>query len=279
MMSKDERIIFIPDGTARAKALARTTHLCIAAHQDDIEFMAFAPISECYQSADKFFCGVVTTDGAGSPRSGRYKNLSDDEMKAIRIEEQKKAASIGGYGSLVMLGYPSARVKDKDDADVVRDYIELLETTRPRYVYVHNLADKHETHVATAVKAIKALRAAGHKPEKVYGCEVWRDLDWLNDGEKVLLDCGARAPLALALASVFDSQIAGGKRYDLAIDGRRRANATFGQSHSCDRYTALNYAMDLTPLALDKSLDIAEYVTGYIDRFKASVDATLKKLS
>ena len=31
---------YIPDNTTEEQALARTTHLCFAAHQDDIEIMA-----------------------------------------------------------------------------------------------------------------------------------------------------------------------------------------------------------------------------------------------
>ena len=76
------------------------------------------------------------------------------------------------------------------------------------------------------------------------------------------------------LSAVFDSQIIGGKRYDLAAEGRRLANATFSASHSCDTYSALNYAMDLTPLC-DKTVDLTEYVTGYIDRFKKAVEDKL----
>ena len=79
-----------------------------------------------------------------------------------------------------------------------------------------------------------------------------------------------------SLSAVFDSQIAGGKRYDLAAEGRRLANATFSASHACDTYTVLNYAMDLTPL-MDKNTDIAEYITGYIERFKKSVEQTIRK--
>ncbi len=78
------------------------------------------------------------------------------------------------------------------------------------------------------------------------------------------------------LSAVFDSQIVGGKRYDLAAEGRRLANATFSASHACDTYTALNYAMDLTPL-MDEKTDIAEYITGYIERFKQSVTQTIRK--
>ena len=52
------------------KSLEGITHMCVAAHQDDIEIMAYAPIAECYDSDEKFFAGVVVTDGAGSPRTG-----------------------------------------------------------------------------------------------------------------------------------------------------------------------------------------------------------------
>ena len=83
MNLNDKSIVYIPDGTEQNKALKRTTHLCIAAHQDDIEFMAFGPIAECFGSKDKYFCGVVTTDGAGSPRNGLYENYTDEDMKKI----------------------------------------------------------------------------------------------------------------------------------------------------------------------------------------------------
>ena len=128
------------------------------------------------------------------------------------------------------------------------------------------------------MKVIEALRTLSpeERPEKVYGCEVWRDLDWVNDEEKIYMDCGPHPNLMRCLSAVFDSQIAGGKRYDLAAEGRRLANATFSASHACDTYAALNYAMDLTPL-MDEKTDIAEYITGYIDRFKQSVTQTIRK--
>ena len=274
------KVVYIPDGLEEEEALKRTTHLCIAAHEDDIEFMAFAPIAECFGKKEKWFCGVVTTDGAGSPRSGIYSNYTDEDMKTIRIEEQKKAAHIGGYGAQILLGYSSKEVKDKNNKAVVDDYVEILKATKPQFVYIHNLADKHETHVATAVKAIAALRKLPpeEQPEKVYGCEVWRNLDWLNDDEKVFLDCSRYSNLGRALSSVFDSQISGGKRYDLAAEGRRLANATFSESHACDAYTGLNYAMDLTPLIKDKSSDVADFVCGHIQRFENSVKALIGKL-
>ena len=129
------------------------------------------------------------------------------------------------------------------------------------------------------LRAIAALRAVASetKPKKVYGCEVWRDLDWLPDDEKQALPVSARSNIAAALVGVFDSQVTGGKRYDLATAGRRLAHATYYASHGTDEESALNFAMDLTPLVNDPSLSIADYVTGFIERFRADVDTRVKK--
>lgn len=269
-------ISYIPDGTDEETGISRTTHLAISAHQDDVEFMAYAPIAECFGQKDKHFGAIIVTDGAGSPRSGLYADYTDEEMKAVRIVEQKKAAFVGEYSFLAMLGYPSKAVKDAKNEKVVEELAALIRRARPKYLYTHNLADKHDTHVATALRVIAALRklAPEERPEKVYGCEVWRDLDWLCDEEKVYLDCGAHPNLMRCLSAVFDSQIVGGKRYDLAAEGRRLANATFSASHACDTYEALNYAMDLTPL-MDETVDIVAYIVKFIDRFKGEVEETI----
>lgn len=271
-------ISYIPDGTDEETGISRTTHLAISAHQDDVEFMAYAPIAECFGQKDKHFGAIIVTDGAGSPRSGLYADYTDEEMKAVRIVEQKKAAFVGEYSFLAMLGYPSKAVKDAKNEKVVEELAALIRRARPKYLYTHNLADKHDTHVATALRVISALRklAPEERPEKVYGCEVWRDLDWLCDEEKVYLDCGAHPNLMRCLSAVFDSQIVGGKRYDLAAEGRRLANATFSASHACDTYEALNYAMDLTPL-MDENTDIVSFISGHIERFRQSVREKIKE--
>ena len=271
MVLNEKAILYIPDGEQEERAFARTTHLAIAAHQDDIEFMAYAPIAECFGRPDKWFSGVVIADGAGSPRSGPYAKFTDSEMKDVRVAEQKKAARVGEYAFQLLLGHPSKEVKDAQNIAIVEGLAEIIRMAEPKYIYTHNLADKHDTHVAAALRVIAALRMLPRevRPEKVFGCEVWRDLDWMCDEEKVCLDCGAYPDLRRSLSAVFDSQIAGGKRYDLAAEGRRLANATFGASHACDTCAALNYAMDLTPL-MEKT-DVTEYVAGYIRRFEGDV--------
>lgn len=265
--------IFVPDGLDNSQALSRTTHLCIAAHQDDIEIMAAQPILSCFQQPDLWFGAVIVTDGRGSPRTGLYKNYSDDEMCAVRRKEQKKAAYVGEYAVLVQLNHPSATVKDSQNKNLVDDLKTLLTLTQPRFVYTHNLADKHDTHVSTSLRVIEAIRGlpAADRPEKLYGCEVWRSLDWLMDDEKVTFELSHHENLQASLLGVFDSQITGGKRYDLASMGRRRANATYFESHELDASTGISFGMDLTPLIQNETLSIQEYVLAKIDAFKKDV--------
>lgn len=273
--------LFVPDGTAPEAALARTTHLCIAAHQDDIEIMAYHGIAECFGLPDKWFTGVVVTNGAGSPRSGIYGAYTDQEMQKVRLLEQRKAAYVGEYAAQIQLGFTSSQVKSATETVVVDDLKAILRATRPEVVYLHNPADKHDTHIGVVLRSIAALRAvrAEVKPSKVYGCEVWRDLDWLPDEEKQVLPASARSNIAAALVGVFDSQVTGGKRYDLATAGRRLAHATYYASHGTDQESALNFAMDLTPLVEKPHLPVMDYVLGVVDRFRADVEKRIKQIS
>ena len=265
--------IFIPDQTPEAEALQRVTHLGIGAHQDDLEFMAFHGILNCFARTDQWFGGVTCTNGAGSSRSGPYAAFTDAEMMAIRRQEQNTAAVIGGYAAMIQLDYPSSAIKSPTDQQLKNDLKAILAATRPEVVYTHNPADKHDTHIGVTIAALQAIRELprDQRPKQVIGCEVWRNLDWLPDEDKVLMDVSGRDNLAAALNGVFDSQIAGGKRYDLATLGRRAANATFFNSHATDAATQLIFGVDLTPLAADESMDIVAYVCDLIDQFHDDV--------
>jgi len=279
-LRKDGAEIYIPDLAPMPDALIRTTHMAIAAHQDDVEMMAYDGICRCFGREDTWFAAVVAANGSGSPRNGLYADFTDGEMAEVRKREQKKAAVVGEYAALALLDYSSKELKDPGNGDVVRDIQSLILLAKPSVIYTHNLADKHDTHVATALKVIQAIRDLPEeaRPEKLYGCEVWRDLDWMMDEEKVAFDVSSRPNLASALLEVYDSQISGGKRYDLAAKGRRISNATYYATHETDAATALSFAMDLTPLIRDRSLDATEYVTTFIDRFKQDVASRLKRL-
>lgn len=272
--------VFVPDDSLPPQeALARTTHLCIAAHQDDIEIMAYHGIAECFGRNDQWFGGVVVTNGSGSSRTGVYADFTDEQMQAVRCREQRKAAYVGDYSIQLQLAHPSSAVKDQANASVQADLAAIFAVATPEVVYLHQPADKHDTHIAVFAHALKALRAlpVARRPKRVLGCEVWRDLDWLCDADKVLLDVSAYPNVAASLVGVFDSQITGGKRYDLATAGRRLANATYHTSHATDKHQGISWAMDLTPLVLDPSLSVAGYTQSLIQRFAADVAGRLAK--
>ena len=273
--------INIPDNEPVEQALARTTHLCIAAHQDDIEIMAAQPIIECFQQKDKWFTGVVVTDGRGSPRDSLYKDYTDDEMRLVRFKEQRKAAMVGEFAAQIMLDFPSKVIKDASRNEPVDDIVAILRAAKPKFVYTHNLADKHDTHVAVALRVIEALRKLdqAERPERCVGCEVWRALDWMVDSDKVTMDLSNHENLQFALLGVFDSQIVGGKRYDLASMGRRRANATYFESHGVDVTTGLSYGMDLTPLVNDTNSNPAEFASKFMERFVNDVNDRIQRMS
>lgn len=270
--------LFIPDDKPETEALTRVTHLGVGAHQDDLEFMAFHGILECYQNEAKWFGGVTCTNGAGSARSGNYADFTDEQMQDVRRKEQDKAASIGEYAAMFHLDHPSLSIKSPEDMSLKEDLLAILQATQPEVVYTHNPCDKHDTHIGVTVAMLQALRElpAEERPKRVIGCEVWRDLDWLSDDEKVVMDVSGHDEFAAKLNACFDSQIAGGKRYDLAVIGRRSANATFFDSHSTDDSNQVIFGLDLTPLIAEDSLDIVQYVLGFVQRFQEDVRAKLQ---
>lgn len=273
--------VYVPDGNDVEPALARTTDLGIAAHADDLEFSMIVPIAQCLGRDDRWFTGVVCTDGAGSARSGAFAGFSDERMVETRRLEQRDAADVGGYAAVVQLDHPSATIRNHDGASaLVDELLAIVDLCNPSNVYTHNLADKHATHVAVGAAVVRAFRRIDRdlRGVRLVGVEAWRDLDWLSDHEKVLLDATGLDDLAEALAACFPSQIAGGKRYDLAARGRRLANATMGEPHAVDAAEQVCVAIDLSPLIHNHDIDPVAYVSATIDRFRIDVEHTLANL-
>jgi LmbE family N-acetylglucosaminyl deacetylase len=253
-LSRPAAEVFIPDGTSWEAACARVTHLVVAAHADDVEIMAWHALLHAERLA-----AVIVTDGRDS---------------ITRLVEQKRAASLGHYAAVIWLDHASLDVKQPTYPALASDLNAILSELRARCVYTHNLADRHDTHVAVAAHTVQALRANPSSVERVLGCEVWRALDWLQPQDKVTLDVSSLEGRVMPLIGAFRSQLAA-KRYDIAAAGRRRANATFLDPHAADPSTALEYAMDLTPLVRDPTLDIARWTLQFVERFASDVAARL----
>jgi LmbE family N-acetylglucosaminyl deacetylase len=280
-LSRPDADVFVPDGAPMPEALRRATHVCVGAHQDDQEFMALHGILECFGRKGRGFAGVVVTNGAGSARTDIYAGYTNEDMVRVRMKEQRKAAIVGEYACQIQLMHPSGDVKKKGHPGVLADLRAVFEIVRPEVLYLHNPADKHDTHVSSCLRTLEALRSLpkDRRPRKILGCEIWRDLDWMNDADKVVLPVDRFKNLAAALSGVYDSQITGGKRYDVAVNGRRMAHATFFESHATDKTDALSFAMDLTPLVEDEKLDVLDYTLGFLRRFEGEVRDRFSRLA
>jgi len=280
-LTKNDAEIFVPDGSSIDQALRRTTHVAIAAHPDDIEIMAYEGIATCYQKSNLWFTSVTVTNGSTAPRDFLYANYTNEEMVVTRRLEQRNAGHLGQYSAVIQLDYHSHEVRDEKSTSVYDDIVAILSTMKPKIVYIHNLADKHDTHIAVALNTIKALRALSsqYMPEAIIGCEVWRDLDWLVGDDKVAMDVSAHPNLASAMVALFDSQNSGSKRYDIASIGRRTANAVYHESHGTGGISMLSFGMDLKPLIENPKLNPADYASSLIENFKKDVTSRITKLS
>ena len=202
-----------------------------------------------FPTEDPWFTGVVMTDGSGSPRHDLYKEYTDEAMRQVRFKEQKKAAIVGEYAAQVMLDYPSKVIKDGLNLLPIEDLAQILKVAHPHFVYTHNLADKHDTHVGAVLKVITAIRnlPEGERPQKLFGCEVWRDLDWMVDSDKVAFDLTSHGNLQEALLGVFDSQTAVANAMTWQLWDVAVRLPPISNSHGVDETTGLSYSMDLNP--------------------------------
>lgn len=267
--------IFIPTGLSFAEAASQITHLGIGAHQDDLEILALHGILECYKHPTKKFGGIVCTNGSGSPRQGAYEAYSDKEIVACRREEQRQAATLGEYLFVTQLSFSSASIKTSSSNRLLVEQLhQLFLQLHPEIIYTHHPLDKHPTHRAVTHAVIEALRRlpAHQHPKQILGGEVWRSLDWVSNEDKIALDVSTHPELSEKLLSAFDSQISGGKRYDLATQGRRRANATYNTSHNVDQADLISYAIDLIPLLKNSQLTLREFSLGFVERFRKEIE-------
>lgn len=269
---------FIPTNIPFDEGAPQITHLGIGAHQDDLEIMALPGILECYENLTQHFGGIICTNGSGSPRTGAYSNHDAEKMKSVRQEEQRQAARLGKYLFVAQLNFSSAEVQNPTNNSLVDKLHQLLLQVHPEVIYTHHPLDKHPTHRAVCHAVIQALRRlpANQHPKELLGGEVWRGLDWVVDEDKIALDVSAHPELSEKLLALFDSQISGGKRYDLAAKGRWQANATFANPHATDQATLVSYAIDLMPLIKNPELTLNEFALGFVDRFHQEVKKELQ---
>ena len=100
--------LFVPDGLEMPAALSRTTHLAIAAHQDDLEIMAYhgianprAPREPERQIADLLaFCGVPF-DAACLDYTGTARSVRTASASQVREPLMRNTARADKFGALL----------------------------------------------------------------------------------------------------------------------------------------------------------------------------------
>lgn len=280
-------LVYIPDGSDEGIAFSRTTDLCIGAHPDDIELMAYHAIAAAVDSrgvrdvADanaRWFSGLTVTDGAGSKKAGNYAGYTDENLRRIRAKEQHLAAGIGKYSAQIQLELASREVKENRKS-VAAKLARVIRELGPEVVYTHSPADRHETHAAVALCVIEALRSLKPKerPQKLYGMEIWGSLDWLAAADKVVFDASSHSNTAQALLGVYDTQIATGKRFDLAAMGRRAANAAFLERESPVQTDMAALGLDMTQL-MEDGVSPAQFMQEKIRAFESETLERIEKL-
>ncbi len=242
--------------------------MCIGAHKDDVEIMAFDGI---IKGLDGGFVAVVLTSGSTCPKGEMLKDLSPKEISALRTNEQLEASKIGKYAGLYLIEKESPELQNYDE-QLVHSLCEILQANRGMdTVYIHSPFDRHKTHRRAFDVAIDAFRMLDKAdlPRKVYACEVWGSLDWYNGKYRTEFVLDGHEQLAYDLMSCFKSQNQA-KRYDLAVGARRQANATFGDGHALDMAKSVALALDVTDLVCGK-VEKEEFIDSCLAEFKGSI--------
>lgn len=254
-------------------------YLCICAEPIDAEMMAIDGIQRGYRAQKYTFACVVSSDGATCPRKGKYLNYTDGQMKAVRISEQKKASEIGRYNSVYFLKYSKSEVLDPENEDIINEYVKIIKELKPRLIYTHSLLDSNPINVSVAVKVINALRKMkkGEQPKQLYGCELSRELDWVDKEKITIFDVSKNIRLQKQLLSVYHSQIDGGKDYLKAALGRRYEIATFFDANKIDEFKLASRVINMTTLLRRKDLPIKKYAMSFVEYLYGEINDSMDR--
>ena len=274
--------LYVPTNANKSKV----KNLVIAAHKDDGEMIGLKGIYDSLNSEGS--CAmIIFTDGGGCPKTGKYADLTYDEMVKLRTTEQKNASEIGRYNLLYLLEHKSSDIKRKSSS-IVNELIYILrQFSGIDTLYIHNPFDNHPTHKAVAQIVIKALRDLKKTydiknvvqeggvnylpPKQIIAVEVWGGLDWLPGKYKYIIDTSNAEDLADQLMSQFVSQNYV-KKYDVASKSRRYANATFYESHNENIYDSFSYGLDLTNFVLNTNKEIKDLFNEIVKAFTKTIE-------
>lgn len=182
--------------------------LVLVAHPDDPEFFAGGTVARLVQAGIGVEYLILTCGDKGS-RGAEFDALTGEELAAVRLAEQERAARTLGAAQVTCLGYPDGFLEPtyevkRDTVRVVRRFKpDIIITTDPARLYSWGIS--HHDHRAAGLVALDVvhvgagnaryfpeLLAEGLPPHRV------REL-WICRGDE--------ANLEVDVTSVFDQRI------------------------------------------------------------------------
>lgn len=132
--------------------------LVVAAHPDDIEFLAGGRVGR-WAAAGSSVHYLLVTDGAGGSRDIAQ---TPTQLAACRRAEQRAAALMLGVTSVSFLGYPDGRVEPTLElrlaiARIIRQVRpDAVLTLDPQFRYSHSYIN-HPDHIAVGTATLAAI--------------------------------------------------------------------------------------------------------------------------
>ena len=243
--------------------LPRTKLGAFLAHSDDLEFGCPHAVIESLKNPDRNLGVVIVNDGSGPPYGASYSKMSPQEIIDVRIEEQFAAARAGKYEFAAMLSHPSSQTRPilntvpQINEKLVAEMIEIIETTQPEVLYTHNPWDMHPSHIAVLKHLLCALRHTKHKPQGLFGGEVWGPLDRVPAPYLQVWDCTEFEDLLEELLRYFVSQNVI-KSYDRNVPARRRTLAKLYHPHNDTGCNSVHLGVDMR-LILTGEMSLLEF--------------------
>ena len=190
--------------------------LIVAPHPDD-ETLGCGGLMVKYKKQ----CDVLLLTDGRKGKSEQRKNISDEEIIALRQQELKNALKIAEVENLICLNIPDSTLNRN------RQSVMQFDASKYKYIFVPNSKEGHPDHKA-ANKFFKAMRFWGKTKARIYEYEVWTPLRVID----VLIDISEQESEKEQMIKQFVSQ----------LECKNYLNAGMGLSHyrgiGCDSSAA-----------------------------------------
>lgn len=147
--------------------------LVISPHPDDLEIAMGGTVAKLIDQGASII-SLIATNGGGSTT---LKNLAEEQIVELRLQEAREAVSVLGIQTLIPL--PILDVKNESNREHFKnDLRETLLRFKPDEIYMpHPEIDKHPTHQLVSTLATEELKVMFEKSEyqvdKIWCYEVW----------------------------------------------------------------------------------------------------------